>query len=64
VHQRPAGALFIHADRCEAHGVADINAQQFVSPQPRHSTVTTKARLRTAPDKSRSSHASMMHTRA
>jgi hypothetical protein len=35
VHQRPAGALFIHADRCEAHGVADINAQQFVSPQPR-----------------------------
>lgn len=35
VHQRPAGALFVHADRCEAHGVADINAQQFVSPQPR-----------------------------
>jgi len=35
VHRRPAGALFIHADRCEAHGVADINAQQFVSPQPR-----------------------------
>jgi hypothetical protein len=30
-----AGALFIHADRCESHGIADINAQQFVSPQPR-----------------------------
>jgi hypothetical protein len=35
VQQRPAGALFIHADRCDAHGVADINAQQLASPQPR-----------------------------
>ena len=33
--QRSASVLFIHSDRREADGVADINAQQFVSPQPR-----------------------------